>query len=344
MVVNDNVLMSLQWYKLPITFLNVGCSSSEIPVNAFQAIVKGISSAIGVENGDPSVFFQIKEWKLDDRFHEFQTIPVEVLFCGRDSAFIEKWIASLKSYLADSYTGRNFRVLSVGKAEKRHLLRLAGDNETDFDREEIGLEFLTPFPFSKDGPIGNISKDSFLRAFEERLSRLFSREIRYERGDDDFTLTRFSGFRKEPRPSNRKHELIGCTGYLYLRGKFDNFLPFLLLCQELHVVGPGFPASYSRGAYRLFTPDIYYVAYEITQERERVGLGKLLKKFGVRLTPGLFECRLDDRGKADLIAKLEKLGIKTGFIKIYRLEYTSKNAVIGERGKPGIDEGNAFVV
>jgi hypothetical protein len=45
-----------------------------------------------------------------------------------------------------------------------------------------------------------------------------------------------------------------------------------------------------------------------------------------------------------LVELIKQNGIKTGFIKIYRLEYTSKNAVIGERGKPGIDEGNAFVV
>jgi CRISPR-associated protein Cas2 len=88
----------------------------------------------------------------------------------------------------------------------------------------------------------------------------------------------------------------------------------------------------------------YAVVYDITSNRERRRVDRELKNFGFRVQKSVFECRLNRKGKEDLIARLEKLAIKTGFIKMYRLEYSSKNAVIGEGGTQGIDEGNAYVV
>lgn len=88
----------------------------------------------------------------------------------------------------------------------------------------------------------------------------------------------------------------------------------------------------------------YAVVYDITCDRERRRVDKLMKGFGFRIQKSVFECRLDRRGKAELIEQLGKLGLKTGFVKIYRLEYSSKNEVVGDRKGESIDEGNAFVV
>jgi len=88
----------------------------------------------------------------------------------------------------------------------------------------------------------------------------------------------------------------------------------------------------------------YAVVYDITSDTERTRVSKALKGFGFRVQKSVFECRLNRRGKEELIEKLKKLNIETGFIKVYRLEYSSREIVIGEKEKADIDDGNAFII
>ncbi|MEW6089176.1 MAG: CRISPR-associated endonuclease Cas2 [bacterium] len=88
----------------------------------------------------------------------------------------------------------------------------------------------------------------------------------------------------------------------------------------------------------------YAVVYDITSDNERARVDKTLKSFGFRIQKSVFECRLNKKGRNELIEKLKKLDIKTGFIKVYRLEYSSKNEIIGEKKKESIDDGNAFII
>ena len=88
----------------------------------------------------------------------------------------------------------------------------------------------------------------------------------------------------------------------------------------------------------------YAVVYDISSHSERARVNKILKGFGFRIQKSVFECRLNKRGKEDLLSKLQKLSIKTGFVKVYRLEYSSKNEIIGQSQKEAIDDGNAFII
>lgn len=88
----------------------------------------------------------------------------------------------------------------------------------------------------------------------------------------------------------------------------------------------------------------YAIVYDIASDNERSKVGKVLKDFGLRVQKSVFECRLNKKGKIDLIEKLERLEIKTGFIKIYRLEYSSAKSVIGVSKKKDIDDGHAFII
>jgi len=88
----------------------------------------------------------------------------------------------------------------------------------------------------------------------------------------------------------------------------------------------------------------YAVVYDITSDAERSRVDKTLKSFGFRVQKSVFECRLTKKGKEELIQKLENLNIETGFIKIYRLEYSFRSPVIGEKEKADIDDGNAFII
>jgi CRISPR-associated protein Cas2 len=88
----------------------------------------------------------------------------------------------------------------------------------------------------------------------------------------------------------------------------------------------------------------YAVVYDITCNKERIRVDHVLKGFGFRVQKSVFECRLNKQGKEDLVRKLEAVGIKTGFIKIYRLEYTFRGVVIGEKKEKDVDGGSAFIV
>jgi len=88
----------------------------------------------------------------------------------------------------------------------------------------------------------------------------------------------------------------------------------------------------------------YAVVYDISSDTERARVDRLLKDFGFRVQKSVFECRLDRKGRDELIRRLEELNIQTGFIKIYRLEYSSKSPVIGKKTGDNIDNGHAFII
>jgi len=87
----------------------------------------------------------------------------------------------------------------------------------------------------------------------------------------------------------------------------------------------------------------YAVVYDISCDRERRRVDKTLKGFGFRVQKSVFECRLTRRTRGELLERLEKLKVTTGFIKLYRLEYATKNESIGQP-HTSPDAGNAFIV
>jgi len=88
----------------------------------------------------------------------------------------------------------------------------------------------------------------------------------------------------------------------------------------------------------------YAIVYDISSNSERRKIEKILKAYGFRIQKSVFECRMDKRLKLELIERLEGLEISTGFVKIYKQEYSWKNCVIGNPKKKSIDNENAFVI
>lgn len=88
----------------------------------------------------------------------------------------------------------------------------------------------------------------------------------------------------------------------------------------------------------------YAVVYDISSNRERSRVAKLLKGFGFRIQQSVFECRLDRKGKRDLLRELRALDIETGFVKVYKLEHSFKPRQIGEKQDPGIDDDSALII
>lgn len=88
----------------------------------------------------------------------------------------------------------------------------------------------------------------------------------------------------------------------------------------------------------------YAVVYDISSDSERLKVNKTLEGFGFRVQKSVFECKMNRKGKNELIEALDKLDIKTGFIKIYRLEYQCKTDVIGKEKEKDVDGKNAFII
>jgi CRISPR-associated protein Cas2 len=88
----------------------------------------------------------------------------------------------------------------------------------------------------------------------------------------------------------------------------------------------------------------YVAAYDISNDHERRKVEKILKGFGFRIQKSVFECRMKKGDQEQLLAKLDKLGIKTGFVKLYRLDPQSKQIEVGAEQPEKVDAEAAFVV
>jgi CRISPR-associated protein Cas2 len=88
----------------------------------------------------------------------------------------------------------------------------------------------------------------------------------------------------------------------------------------------------------------YALVYDISSDGERAKVDRLLKDFGFRVQKSVFECRLSRRDKEELLRRLKKLEIKTGFVKVYKLEFTYRSEEIGRVKSKNPDEGAAFIV
>ena len=87
----------------------------------------------------------------------------------------------------------------------------------------------------------------------------------------------------------------------------------------------------------------YIVSYDITSQKERNRVSKVLVGYGFRVQKSVFECLLSAAGKARLIDELSRVELQTGFIYIYRVSKASKRMALG-KVPPSPDGDFAFVV
>lgn len=87
----------------------------------------------------------------------------------------------------------------------------------------------------------------------------------------------------------------------------------------------------------------FVVVYDITSDAERARVDKVLKNYGFRIQKSVFECKLNDTMKRNLLKDLVRLNIKTGFVKIYELTDIVDAQTVGSI-RNTIDDGDAFIV
>lgn len=88
----------------------------------------------------------------------------------------------------------------------------------------------------------------------------------------------------------------------------------------------------------------YLIAYDISDNRERYRVDKLLQGYGFRRQKSVFECRLTLALLARLRIALDALALETGFVMIERLAHNSHRITFGAAApKDFVDDGYAFV-
>ena len=92
--------------------------------------------------------------------------------------------------------------------------------------------------------------------------------------------------------------------------------------------------------------DAAYVAvYDVTSDRERNRLAKVLEGFGLRVQYSAFELRLTPATRRTLIRRIEELKLQSGFVYLYRRAGSQDRTAIGQAPDDPLAETNhAFVV
>ncbi len=88
----------------------------------------------------------------------------------------------------------------------------------------------------------------------------------------------------------------------------------------------------------------YIVVYDISNNKERGKLDKILAKFGFRVQLSVYECMLTRRDLTDLVDMVNRLDLKTGFMRMYRIAPNAKIVQMGIREESDPDGEVAFII
>jgi CRISPR-associated protein Cas1 len=242
----NSQLDTLTWRRLTFTLVNTRLLPS-IRSHAFsvvQAIVKHVSAHAGVQPDKQHVFFHIR-----DRHHTLKLrtgirLDVDIMFPGAAEEIAPRWNETLQAYLATEEGGKNFSLAQLPTLEDRSFAKLSAELAVEKSEGEICLDFLSPVPFraAKGRRRTNIEHEAFVNLFLGRFSRLFDRKFEYASSRDRFSVLPYYWHYTEIKHDSVSQEghtqyINGCTGKLYLKGLFKDFLPYLILGSELHAGG-----------------------------------------------------------------------------------------------------------
>ena len=257
----------ISWYRLTVTLLGKKPSTvmKSHAVSVIQAIIKAVSSNCkpfaSLESENLPVF-HMKNKKHTFKMKPFDQIPVEIFFFKNSLGDAIQWKECLANYLADEKNSRTFELFNMGEVEERNFNVLSSELNIEQTEGEICLEFLIPLPFKREKGKNRsyISKTHFIQRFEKRFSRLFGKEFKYECSKDNFSILpyywNYTEIIHQSKSQPGKTQYVnGWVGKFYIKGKFRDFLPFIILGSELHT---GTKLSNSQGYYRIHKESVPY--------------------------------------------------------------------------------------
>jgi CRISPR-associated protein Cas2 len=89
---------------------------------------------------------------------------------------------------------------------------------------------------------------------------------------------------------------------------------------------------------------LYTVCYDVSDNRERRGLDKLLKGYGFRIQKSVFECHMSATQKQSLYAMLAKTVLRTGHVRIYQVYAQGKAKTFGEKAVENADDAFSYSI
>lgn len=256
-----SIFDELTWYRISCDLVNTRSVAHKVPPGfvPFQAIVKWVSAevqqAFGHSTEPPAAFHLLgKSFRFKPTVGDRVTLEVLLFTCSAAQA--QAWAEVLERYFADRGAEANWQPVGAARLEQRSYPALVGERGVQDVGDEVCLEFLMPVPLRVSGGRSRTYVDAagLVSLFEGRFRRLFGREVRYAPGGDEFyVLPCYWKYTQVGHPSSSQAGTVqyikGCVGSLYLRGRFANFLPFLVLGSEVHA-GP--KLSNAQGYYLLF--------------------------------------------------------------------------------------------
>lgn len=87
---------------------------------------------------------------------------------------------------------------------------------------------------------------------------------------------------------------------------------------------------------------LYVVAYDVSDDRERLRVDKVLGGFGFRVQKSVYECRLSRHARGQLRERLENLQLRSGFVLGWRLASAQRDLAVGN-APPLPDADAAFI-
>lgn len=88
---------------------------------------------------------------------------------------------------------------------------------------------------------------------------------------------------------------------------------------------------------------LFAVCYDLSNDRERRRVDRLLTGFGFRVQKSVFECRLPVGALRQLQQGLDRLGLTSGHVRLYRVYAGGSSPRIG-KPNAAADDNHAFVV
>jgi CRISPR-associated endonuclease Cas1/group II intron reverse transcriptase/maturase len=271
---NLDALRDKVWYRVRAKVKNLRAAPTMPPTYlVMQAALKHVQSLYeGMAEGHPvpTILFHIPHRPISFRVEQGATFTLEVLVFPSHPALMYPWInAFLFTMMLKPHQPHTLP--APPEIDERTFEQLWQERGARLPTEgELCLEFLTPLSFEPPPNADRtyLTREAFVRMLERRIERLLGVSLRYESQEDDFSLLPCYWHYTELHRSSTsqpgtEHYLKGCVGPLYLKGRFRDLLPLLVLCSELHV---GSKLSYGLGYYRLSEKPIPYFATRYPSE------------------------------------------------------------------------------
>ncbi|MCX7689037.1 MAG: CRISPR-associated endonuclease Cas1 [Fimbriimonadales bacterium] len=256
------------WYRVRATVKNLRATPNMPPTYfVVQAILKKVQSQLQAQEPGltpPTLLFRIPNRPIGFKVEQGATFPLEVLLFPQDLASMYAWMQRfLFTLMLDP--SQHHTLPEPPEVEERTFERVWAEWGANLPEEgELCLDFLTPLSFETppDADRTFLAKESFVRMLERRVQRLLGVALPYTSETDDFRLLAcYWHYTELRRPSasqaGTEHYIKGCVGPLYLKGRFRNLLPLLVLGAEFHV---GSKLTYGLGYYRIKAEPVPYFA------------------------------------------------------------------------------------